>query len=381
MTEYNKNNPFHAKIKERHLLNKEGSTKNTYHIVIDIKGSNFTYKVGDSLAIIPNNISLEVEEILSLLKKNENEPIVDPRTQSTMNLKHYLLTKANISRITVPFMKMIFHHETNFRKKAKLDHLLEENNKEERSEFIASHDLLDLFRLHPLLNLPTQELLCYISPLLPRFYSIASSQLVTDDEIHLLVATFTYQQGQKIKSGLGSQFISLAAEINKTPIQTYVHPTPTFVLPEDSNAPIIMIGPGTGVAPYRGFLQERIAINAKGKNWLIFGERNRSCDFYYEDFFLALEKEKKLRLDLAFSRDQHEKIYVQHKLIENSGDIWKWIEEGAFIYVCGDAKQMAKDVNETLVQIIQKEGNLPKESAHLYIKQLRKQKRYLMDVY
>lgn len=381
MSEYNKNNPFHAKIKERYLLNKEGSTKNTYHIVVDIKGANFSYRVGDSLAIIPNNILAEVEEILFLLKKNENELIVDPRTQAIMSLREYLLTKANISRITLPLMKMTLHHETDAKKKASLVHLLEEKNKEERSEFISSHDLLDFFRMHPLCNLPTQELLSHLSPLLPRFYSIASSQLITNDEIHLLVATFTYQQGQKIKSGVGSQFISLAAEINKTPIQTYVHPTPTFVLPEDSQAPIIMIGPGTGVAPYRGFLQERIAQNAKGENWLIFGERHRSFDFYYEDFFLDLEKENRLRLDLAFSRDQDEKIYVQHKLIENSKDIWKWIEEGAFIYVCGDAKQMAKDVNETLLQIIEKEGTLSKENAQLYIKQLRKQKRYLMDVY
>jgi sulfite reductase (NADPH) flavoprotein alpha-component len=262
--------PFFARIKQRTLLNKEGSTKKAYHVVINLTSAPFFYQVGDALGIIPSP--------------------------------------------------------------------------EER----------------------------------PRLYSIASSPSISPNEAHLLVATFVHTCG---KPGLTSHFLTEEAEVGITPIATRLYRTPSFRLPKDPSIPIIMIGAGVGIAPYRAFLQERTFQNAPGKNWLIFGERNRAFDFYFEKELLSLERQNRLRLDLAFSRDQSEKIYVQHKLLENGPEIWRWLEEGATFYVCGDAKHMAKEVNIALHHIIEKEGNLSLEAAKEYTKSLRREKRYLLDIY
>jgi sulfite reductase (NADPH) flavoprotein alpha-component len=180
---------------------------------------------------------------------------------------------------------------------------------------------------------------------------------------------------------VGSHFLCHQAAIESTPIPIYVQPSNHFTLPEDPATPIIMIGPGTGIAPFRAFLQERIASQAPGLNWLFFGERNQATDFYYADFWLELEKQGRLRLDLAFSRDQKEKIYVQHKLLEQKKSIWNWIEKGAMLYVCGDAEEMAKDVEWALKEIVQEEGKMIEEDARKFLKTMRAEKRYLLDVY
>ena len=181
--------------------------------------------------------------------------------------------------------------------------------------------------------------------------------------------------------GVGSHFLCERAKLETTSIPCYLQPAHSFFLPEDQNTPIIFIGPGTGVAPFRAFMQERLALQAKGRNWLFFGERNRATDFYYEEFWLELQKLDRLRLSLAFSRDTVEKVYVQHRMWEERKDLWAWIEEGAYFYVCGDAQEMAKDVEAMLQRIFVEEGSLTEEAARHKLKEMRQQKRYLADVY
>ncbi len=308
-----KSNPFPAKIKERSLLNKLGSTKQTYHIVLDIKGSGLSFKPGDSIAVIPQNDAVRVQEALRTLNANPEDPIVDPRSNQTMTMGDYLTYKVNLTRLPA------------------------------------------------------------FAPLLPRFYSVASSANAHPDEIHLLVGL--------LPDGVASPFLCQTAQINETPVPIYLQPAHSFFLPQNLETHIIMIGPGTGIAPFRAFMQERLHTQSPGKNWLFFGERNRASDFFYEDFWTALTVDNRLKLDLAFSRDQEEKLYVQHQMYQQSKELWDWIQEGAHIYVCGDKERMAKDVDATLQKIAQEQGNLTPDDARVFVRGLRTQKRYLLDVY
>ena len=210
-------------------------------------------------------------------------------------------------------------------------------------------------------------------PLLPRFYSIASSSRMHPDEIHLTVTRHQH--------GVSSRYLCRLAQPGVTELRCYVQPSRGFALPGDHNTPIVMIGPGTGIAPFRAFLQERQIHRAPGDNWLFFGERNRATDFYYEEFWRALEAEGRLRLDLAFSRDQAEKEYVQNRLYGAKRELWEWIRRGCHLYVCGDRERMAKDVDAMLQRIIQEEGGLTPEEARQALRTLRREKRYLLDVY
>jgi sulfite reductase (NADPH) flavoprotein alpha-component len=256
--------------------------------------------------------------------------------------------------------------------------LLLPENKGKLSEFLHTHSLLDLSGMHAA---PDLSSISKLMPLLPRFYSIANSALVFPDEIHLTVAYVTYVANGQIRKGIGSYFLCSYAQESMTPIPIYLQPSNHFTLPDDGGASIILMGPGTGVAPFRAFLQERLASSATGRNWLFFGERNRATDFYYEPFFTELAKAGRLRLDLAFSRDTAEKTYVQHKMYEERKSLWAWLQEGAYFYVCGDAEEMAKDVDAMLHRIAREVGGMTEEESHLYVKRLRAEKRYLTDVY
>ena len=357
--------PFSAVIKERYPLTKPGSTKETHHVVLDLKDSNMSFKVGDSLGIYGDNDPGLVQRLISAMKSSPDALIVHPRTQEEMPLKTFLTQKANITRLTSAFFK-VFKLELS---KPDLDY------------YLAHHDVLDFLLEFGHLSFSLQELIAAFSPLLPRFYSVASSLMTHPDEVHLTVAVSTYQHRDELRYGVASHFLSHIAEVEKTPVPCYVQSTPHFTLPQDHSVHLIMVGPGTGVAPFRGFLQERIAKNAAGKHWLFFGERHRDFDFFYEEFFNTLAQQNKLSLDLAFSRDQNDKVYVQHKLYEKGAEIWHWLEEGAHFYVCGEADPMAKDVESTLIRICQDFGRLTPQDAQNYLKQLRSQKRYLADIY
>lgn len=364
-------------LKERRLLTPPPSSKTTFHIRLRSQG--IPFKVGDSLAIFAKNDPRLVRHLIDAIHARGDEIITDPRSQQEMSLEQFLSTKANLARLTSSFLK--FFHTYDQEQNTLLDHLLQPENRAKLSAYLAEHDPLDLCKASPHTELPLQEFCAQFSPLLPRFYSIASSPLAEPDAIDLTVALFTFTHAGEARFGVASHFLCYLADPDTTSIPAYVQSSPHFTLPEDANTPIIMIGPGTGVAPFRAFLQERIARGASGKNWLFFGERNRATDFFYADEFITWAANDHLRLDVAFSRDQSEKLYVQHKMQENSKDLWAWLQEGAYFYVCGDAERMAKDVEAMLVAIAQQEGNLTLDGAHDYVRRLRTEKRYLADVY
>lgn len=366
--QFSRLNPFSAVIKERYPLTKPGSTKETHHVVLDLADSSMSFKVGDSLGIYGDNDPKLVERFISAMKTSPETLITHPRTKEQMSIQTFLTQKANISRLTSSFLKVF-----------KQDELL--SNKTALEHYLATHDILDFLLEFDHLPFSFQELVNAFSPLLPRFYSVASSLVTHPNEVHLTVAVSSYLHRDELRYGVASHFLSHLAEVEKTPIPCYVQTTPHFTLPSDHSIHLIMVGPGTGVAPFRGFLQERIAKNAAGKHWLFFGERHRNYDFFYEDFWSELVTQDKLSLDLAFSRDQNDKVYVQHKLYEKGAQIWQWLQEGAYFYVCGEADPMAKDVESSLLRICQDFGSLSLQEAQSYIKQLRLQKRYLADVY
>lgn len=373
--------PAPAVIKERYLLTKAGSTKHTFHVSLDLTQAPIQFKVGDSIGIYAQNDPHLVAHLIEALKAKGDEPVIDPRSGKPMTLWEFLSYKANLSRLTSSFLKLFYEHEKEHEKKNSLHRLLQTENKPLLSQYLSTHDPLDLFKEYQNVEAPLQDLCAQFGPLLPRFYSVASSRLSLKDEVHMTVALFTFTHQEEQRYGVGSHFLCHLAKPRETVVPIYVQAAHHFTLPVDDSAPIIMIGPGTGVAPFRAFMQERIAKGANGKNWLFFGERNRHSDYFYQSEWEQWASQDKLKIDLAFSRDQAEKIYVQHRMRENAKELWAWLEEGAYFYVCGDAHRMAKDVETMLQQIVQEQGRMSEEAAKAYVKALRTQKRYLADVY
>lgn len=308
---------FRVPLIERYRLNKSGSDKETYHLVLDLSETDITYEVGDCLAIIPPNSPEAIQALLDTHGAGGHEKVLD-RHGNEHVLHNFLLEHVNLDRL--PEAACI------------------------------------------------EELCQKARPILPRFYSIASSMSAVGKQAHLTVQCV----------GKCSQFLCFDVPLG-TPLTLYHHPARDFKLTHDQ--PIIMVGPGTGVAPFRGFMQERVAKNHP-HNWLFFGERRKATDFYYEEYWTTLQASGHLRLDVAFSRDSAEKTYVQHKMLEQSAQLWDWIHnKHAYLYVCGDAKRMAKDVDSALHQIAQQQGNLSEAEAKAYFKTLKQQQRYLRDVY
>ncbi|HSX38897.1 MAG TPA: hypothetical protein VLE95_08790 [Chlamydiales bacterium] len=365
MKNYSRTNPYHARIKERSLLSGPSSSKKTYHIVLEIESGALPYKVGDSIGVLPQNDPEEVHAILQTIGCSGAETLFHPRENVAVALRDFLLTKANISRVNIPFFKILCEQKC-------------AEDKTKLHEFLHRYTLHELLLQYPLIDFSH---FAKLMPLLPRFYSIANSARVFPNEIHLTVAYVNFIQNGQRRKGVGSFFLCTLAQESTTKIPIYLQPSNHFTLPDDPNASIIFVGPGTGIAPFRAFLQERLALAAPGRNWLFFGDRNRVSDFYYGPFWLELQSQGLLRLNLAFSRDASIKIYVQHKMYEEKSSLWSWLEEGAYFYVCGDAEEMAKDVDSMLHQIIREEGRMEEENARQYIKHLRSEKRYLTDVY
>ncbi len=373
--------PAIATIKDRYLLTGDGSTKQTFHVILDLSRAPIYFKVGDSIGIYAQNDPILVEHLIQAMKAKAEDQITDPRSGAPMSLWHFLSFKANLSRLTSSFLKLFYECEQIHDKKTRLHRMLQQENKPLLIQYLGAHDPLDLFKEYEDVHAPLQDICAQFGPLLPRFYSVASSQLLYKDEVHLTVALFSFTHQSQQRYGVGSHFLCHLASPKETPVPIYVQPAHYFTLPADDRAPIIMVGPGTGVAPYRAFMQERIIKGSNGKNWLFFGERNRKSDYFYEEEFEKLKSEGKLRLDLAFSRDQEEKIYVQNRMYENASDLWAWLQEGAYFYVCGDAHRMAKDVEHALQRIVQEQGNMSEEAAKAYVRSMRSEKRYLADVY
>lgn len=346
--EYDRYNPFHAPLKERFLLSRPGSLKETWHLVLDIKNSGITYKVGDSIAILASHDNALVDKTLASLCFTGEEPIICKRTKRFFSLRQYLTSWASITKLPVAF------------------------------KVPEPYELWDYAQECPLAY-SAQELADLLPPLLPRFYSIASALEATPDELHLTVVVTEYETRGILRRGVGTHFLCHTCRLGET-IPLYLHPSKDFTLPS-AEADIIMVGPGTGIAPFRGFMQKRIIENHSGKNWLFFGDQKRATDFLYEDFWQELVDQQRLSLSLAFSRDQEEKIYVQHRMEEQAAELWRWLERGSYFYVCGDASRMAKDVENSLLSIAQREAGLRPDEARHFIKELRKKGRYLRDIY
>ncbi|MFT4553007.1 MAG: sulfite reductase (NADPH) flavoprotein alpha-component [Chlamydiales bacterium] len=359
-----------AKLKTRYLLNSPDSEKHTYHLVLDITDLNLNYKVGDSIRVMPLNDPEIVDKIILLLAATEDQVVAYKRSPSPIALRSLLLKNVDISTLPYKLVKEVLSRSG-----------VEEEHLEKKAKVIMKEmELWDFFQTYSNPNLSVDEICNFLKPIHARFYSIASAMQFVGQEVHLTVTNAIYQKGQHDRSGVATHYLCDLLALGEA-VSVSMFPTKDFTLPQKTDIPIIMIGAGTGVAPFYGFMQERGCLSFSTENWLFFGERSRKKDFFYEDFFQGLVQEKKLRLTLAFSRDQEEKVYVQHKLFEYADEVWKWIERGAILYLCGDAKNMAKDVDLTLQKIVQEQGHLSQEEAKDFIKHLKKEKRYLREVY
>lgn len=377
---YNKIHPFLAKIKERSLLCKPGSKKCTYHLVLDLHGSGLTYQVGDSLGVYPVNSLSLVQKTLQAAKASGKEKVIS-RDGEEFSFETYLISKANITEFSKKFVSVIASSQPNLEKKEHLEFILKDENREILKQYLADREVWDVLNENQEVSFAPQELVQLLMPLLPRLYSIASSQSVVGEEVHLTIALTRYQTLGFERQGVCTHFLCADAPLGEAVIPVYIQPHHGFTLPEAEDADIIMIGPGTGIAPFRAFMQERLYKKHVGKNWLFFGEWTKNHEYFYEDEWSKLEKNGSIKLHLAFSREQTNKVYVQHRMLENGAEIFQWLESGAYLFVCGDAKHMAKDVEQALLDIIKVYGNRDDEQAKIYLKKLRTDKRYLRDVY
>jgi len=332
---FSKKNPFPARLKTNRKLNGEGSAKDTRHFEIVLEGSGLSYEVGDALGVMPTNCSDFVQEILDAAGLDGEQAVMTPSGQEK-SLRLALATDFDLK----PFITEL-----------------------------------------PAQGTSAADLAGRLKKMQPRLYSISSSPKAHPGEVHLTVGVVRFEVGGKLRKGACSTFLAERVGDN-TPVPVFVHPSPGFKIPKDANAPMIMVGPGTGIAPFRAFLEERRAIGATGKNWLLFGDQRSATDYLYREQLEGWQKDGFLkRLDTAFSRDQAEKIYVQTRMIEHAAEMWAWLEEGAYFYVCGEAARMAKDVDAALHKVCEMAGQLDAEGAMAYVKNLKNQKRYCRDVY
>jgi len=380
---YHKDRPFPARLVENRLLNKPGSHKETKHMVVDIRGSGLTYKVGDSLGVFPTNRPSEVEELIHRLGVSGNE-LVSPamlRLQEPIPLRDALLHRLALAKPGRKMLETLAAKATDAGDKAKLAVLLAPEGKDQVAGYLEDREFIDLLTEFPSAKVTPQELVDHMRKLMPRLYSIASSPKSHPTEVHLTVAVVRYETNYRSRVGVCSTFLGDRAAPKDIPVPVFVSDS-HFGVPEDGARDIIMVGPGTGIAPFRAFMQERVATGATGRNWLFFGDQHRATDFLYEDEWARWEAEGKLaRVDIAFSRDQDEKVYVQDRMRENAAELWAWLRAGAHFYVCGDAKRMAKDVDVALHDVVAQQGGLDAAAAAEFVKQMKKDKRYQRDVY
>ncbi len=341
---YSKKNPFPSTLKQRRLLNKPGSTKEVQHLELCLTGSGLEYRPGDSLAIIPTNSDRLVADVMEAGGLDADVP-VELANGNSAPLGQALKNEFDVSGLT----KSVLKKYNQFAQSDKIEALLDPENAAGLKEYLWGREVVDLLSDFPVAGMTAGDFCSVLRKITPRLYSIASS-------------------AERV--GVGET------------MPVFLHHDKHFKLPEDGNTPIIMVGPGTGIAPFRAFVEERAATGADGRSWLFFGDRNRETDFLYGEEFERYHADGKLtRIDLAFSRDQEEKVYVQHRMLENGAELYAWLNDGAMFYVCGDASRMAGDVHEALITIAEREGGQSREAAEAWLKQLQDDRRYLRDVY
>jgi len=368
---FSKDRPYAAELLANQRISARGAAKDIRHVELSLGDSGLTYEPGDSLGIWPTNDAALVDAVLDAAKLAADAPVA--HDGQTLPLRDWLLDKRELTRIARPF---VFAHAQRARSDD-LDAIVA--SPVAFPQLLGDHQVIDLLRRFPA-SWNAQELVAALRPLLPRLYSIASSQKTVEDEAHLTVARVDYEAFGFRHVGAASNFLATRDVDGRLPV--YVESNERFRLPQDASRNIIMIGPGTGVAPFRGFLQERAATGANGKSWLFFGNPHFHTDFLYQiEWQQALKRGQLHRLDVAFSRDQSDKVYVQHRLRRRGAEIHAWLEEGAHVYVCGDATHMAKDVHAALRDIIVEHGRKSVEDAEAQLATLAAERRYARDVY
>jgi sulfite reductase (NADPH) flavoprotein alpha-component len=376
---YSHKNPFPARHTANYKLTGAGSEKDTRHHEISLEGSGLSYLAGDALGLLPTNCPELVEEVISALHATGDE-LVPGRDSQPKPLRDALFRDYALTFVEKRFVEACAEKGA-----ALLKELLVPERIEDLRCYLtgrnANHDYVDILREFPNVSFTPEEFVKLLRKLPPRLYSIASSLKAHPDSVHLTVATVRWTAHGRERRGVASTFMADRWEGDTTAGVFLQSQQKHFGLPMDANTPMIMVGPGTGVAPFRAFIEERQALGHGGRNWLFFGEQRRAQDFFYEEQFTGWVKDGFLRLETAFSRDQAEKVYVQHRLRDNAKEIWAWLEEGAEFFVCGDKTRMATDVDNELHRIVETEGGKTPEQAKEYVEALKKAKRYKRDVY
>jgi sulfite reductase (NADPH) flavoprotein alpha-component len=373
---HDRKNPVLARLLGNQSLNAPGSAKDTRHIVFDLHGSGLTYKAGDALGVIPENCPDTVDWILEALDASGAEDVTLP-SGATKRLRDALQRELTITQATGDMVKLLAASAADPQQAAALNAMLAEDS----PGVPEGTEILDLLKQFPSARPEVYAFVAALRPLRPRLYSISSSPAAHGDEVHLTVGVVRYLNplGRQCK-GVASTYLAERLRPGQK-AKVFVHASHGFA-PPAPDAPMIMVGPGTGIAPFRAFLHDRSARHHRGRNWLFFGDQRREHDFLYREEIESFLLDGLLtRLDVAFSRDQKEKVYVQHRLLERGREVWAWLQDGAHFYVCGDAKRMAKDVDAALKQIIAEHGGMSAEDAAAYVSELSRSKRYCRDVY
>ncbi|QHE92882.1 assimilatory sulfite reductase (NADPH) flavoprotein subunit [Pandoraea fibrosis] len=374
-TQYSRKRPFDATVIENITLSGRGSSKEVHHIELSLEGAGLTYEPGDALGVVVKNDDVLVDELIDTLAL---DPQATTTTQdSTLSLREAFLRAYDITTLSRAFLEKYAALTASTELKA----LLAAGNETALRDYLYGRDVLDVVRQFPARKVKAAEFVGTLRTLQPRLYSIASSLAANPDAVHITVGAVRYESHGRARRGVASTYLADTAREGET-VPVYIEANRNFKLPSDTHAPVIMIGPGTGIAPFRAFVEERQALDAPGKNWLFFGDRHFRTDFLYQREWQRYVKDGALtRIDLAFSRDTHDKVYVQHRMREQGKALYEWLQEGAHLYVCGDADQMARDVHTALVDIVAEHGGLAQDAAAEYVKTLQREKRYQRDVY
>ncbi len=376
-TTYSRTNPFKAVVLENINLNGRGSNKETHHIELSLEGSGFTYESGDSLGVYPENDPVLVDMLLEEMKWDPEEIVTINKQGDVHSLKEALLSYFEITVLTKPLLQQATQLSVN----EDLRTLLSPGNEEKLKAYLKGRDLLDLVRDFGSWGKTAQEFISILRKMPARLYSIASSLSANPDEVHVTIGAVRYDAHGRKRKGVCSTLCAERLQPGDM-LPVFIQRNPNFKLLKNPDTSIIMIGPGTGIAPFRSFLQEREEIGARGKSWLFFGDQHFVTDFLYQTEWQKWLKDGVLsKMDVAFSRDTEEKVYVQHRMVEHSKELFEWLQEGAAIYICGDEKNMAHDVHNTIISIIEKEGGMSREKAEDYLAYMQQQKRYQRDVY
>ena len=376
VSKYTRNNPFLSTVRVNELQTGAGSEKETRHIELTLD-EGMTYTPGDAVGINPENRPEAVADVLRAVGFKGDERVLD-HYKVEISLDEALRTRLGIGKLARgsvgQYAKLAPGVEG-------LKAMVGSENKARAEEYCWGREFVDLVTDFPGVVTEPQQLFHVLQRLVPRMYSIASSQKFHKDNVQTTVRVIRYESHGRVRQGVASGQLGERALVGTT-MPIFLHANGNFRLPEDTSAPVIMIGPGTGVAPFRAFLEERQATGQMGDNWLFFGDQREKLDFLYRDQFHAMQKDGVLtRLDTAFSRDQPQKIYVQDRMREHSADLFEWLERGAYFYVCGDVTRMAKDVETALLDVIASGSHGTLDHAAEYLAAMKKQKRYQRDVY